>query len=55
MRKIIMICDRCGKEYIIPDNTEITIVSEFCGEFDLCPQCMADLKDWMKNKGDCNE
>ena len=51
MRKIIMICDRCQKEYIKSGESELIIVSEFCGGFDLCPQCESNLKEWMKNKG----
>ena len=56
MRKITVICDRCGDTCLVPKNPpELTIESEFCGAFDLCPVCTKELKEWLNGKNKGNE
>ena len=50
MRKIVIMCDRCGVQFRPSMEDEYSIESEFCGKVDLCPECIKELKKWLRSK-----
>ena len=47
------ICDRCGKkatQEIALARIKSSIIFEIQGNYDLCKNCLKDLKRWLKGK-----
>ncbi|MGX8719848.1 MAG: hypothetical protein ACSW79_02035 [Eubacteriales bacterium] len=49
-------CDRCGRIYDLPEPGELSGFSwtsddlTICKTFDLCPECVDSLSDWLENR-----
>ena len=50
MRKVTIVCDRCGKEYKVDfdeeENRKINLVNEIGDDLDICKKCYKSLTDW---------
>lgn len=60
MKRTVITCDRCGKEFNIFDDFDVPIIEDAYGIFrhrfgvtdgamDLCIECQEKLKEWFEN------
>ena len=50
-----MICDKCGKELRNDEVCELTVDGNAEEYFDLCPDCMEKLIDWLSGSCPCQK
>ena len=49
-------CDRCGEEIDYKNRSKpLNVVGEAEGVYDICPQCMADYRAFMRDKPQSGE
>lgn len=56
MRKVTIVCDRCGKEYKVDfteeERRKINLVNEAEYDLDICADCYKSLEKWYKETKD---